>query len=517
MGAAVLGRHVLPPALVANVLFLTPLLVATALLNAHLDVWLARDALRRGLEARFLVAAFVWFLALGLIMTRVVGEHAGDEGHYLIQARSLWFDGDLDIANNLRAEGALVRGHETEPKVHHASPFSRDGHWYSWHLPGLCFLLAPTVPLGVVARHVVLAAIATSTLFGVLCLCRRTGAHAGASLVVTALFGLGIFWSVYAARALPETLGASLLVWLVWAMAAYAQRPLLSVSCAAGCCIALFWTQSRFGPLALLGGGLFGLRILTAAQPWSTRIKYAAGFGLVAVVGAAHFLMLQRRFFEGGLPLKSSDYLFNYWPGLYLGLLSERGLLYSLPAIAWMLPALAYWLVLDRANRFVAIAAASLFTVNAVLSTSNNIFTGGECLPGRYHLCVVPLLLPACAHLLPRISGWARGWFVFLSGFGIGALVLMVLALPALRKGFMLPLGNVEQVWPLFRGLLHPWASQKAFYAGGPGVALGLGFGVTLFAASTLLMGVRPRRWTNWGVVALVIVATVAGHLGNAR
>jgi len=46
----------------------------------------------------------VFFTMTGLYWTFASGAHSGDEGHYLIQAVSLYEDGDLDIRNNLENE-----------------------------------------------------------------------------------------------------------------------------------------------------------------------------------------------------------------------------------------------------------------------------------------------------------------------------------------------------------------------------------------------------------------------------
>lgn len=514
-----MGQGWLPQTVVSNTLFLLPVLCASLALSGLIEPWLARSLADRWPWSVWpTLIAFLLFTALGLHMTRTIGEHSGDEGHYLIQARSLWHDGDLDIRNNLREEGALQRRRGEAPESYHCSPFSRGEHWYSWHLPGLSFLLAPTVNAGLIARHAVLGGLAALACLGMIRLCRRTGASLASSLVVVALFSASLFWSVYAARALPEVFGAALLVWLVWAIAACGQRPRLAIAVAACCSVGLLWTQSRFDPLALLGAAWFALRLLLAKEPLARRCARLAAFALLAGGGAAHFLMVQFQLFEGGLPLKSSDYLFNYWPGLHLGLLSERGLFYSLPLAAWMIPAHLRWIVRDRENRFVAIAILTLFTANAVLATSNNIFTAGACLPGRYYLCVTPLLLPACAHLFRETDRLARTWFIFLALLSSGVLVLMLATLEVLRKAFIRPLGSVEKVWPLFRGLLHPFATERSFFEDERAFIAGIAFGAVLLAGTALLLW--PRRRPPWlGAMALAtIVGTAAyAHAGNVN
>ena len=57
---------------------------------------------RRGVDWTILFATgTILFSLLGVWVTKTVGEHSGDEGHYLIQAKSLHEDGDLDFSATL--------------------------------------------------------------------------------------------------------------------------------------------------------------------------------------------------------------------------------------------------------------------------------------------------------------------------------------------------------------------------------------------------------------------------------
>ncbi|MEO8499682.1 MAG: hypothetical protein ABI565_02115 [Vicinamibacteria bacterium] len=72
-------------------------------------------------------------------------DASGDEPHYLIMAKSLWIEHDLDLRDNYaREDWREFRGGPTEP--HYAAP-RKDGRPFPGHAPGLPFLLAPVYAL----------------------------------------------------------------------------------------------------------------------------------------------------------------------------------------------------------------------------------------------------------------------------------------------------------------------------------------------------------------------------------
>ena len=86
----------------------------------------------------WLLAFLVFALAASAFTAR--GIHlSGDEPHYLMIAQSLVEDKDFDLHNNLRDKTYL-------PYLPVELPFHgtiTDGRYYSFHLPGLSFLLVP--------------------------------------------------------------------------------------------------------------------------------------------------------------------------------------------------------------------------------------------------------------------------------------------------------------------------------------------------------------------------------------
>jgi len=131
----------------------------------------------------------------------------------LTQAKSLFYDHDLDIKNNLMEE---MRPEERETLVSrranfHIVPNSRNKHWYSWHPYGLPLIAAPFWKGGLTARHLILSLIAALGCLGSFLLCRRSGAGISGSLMAVFAMGGSVYWSLYSARFLPEVLGATLL------------------------------------------------------------------------------------------------------------------------------------------------------------------------------------------------------------------------------------------------------------------------------------------------------------------
>jgi hypothetical protein len=93
-------------------------------------------------------AALALFAAGSLLLTSTGITFAGDEPHYLLISHSLLRDGDLDLANNYsnRDYGRymMFEGKIAPHVVAGADPESR----YSFHSPGIAFLILPFYALG---------------------------------------------------------------------------------------------------------------------------------------------------------------------------------------------------------------------------------------------------------------------------------------------------------------------------------------------------------------------------------
>jgi hypothetical protein len=247
----------------------------------------------RGTAIVLLLIFTAFYTVVGSAFTRLVGPHSGDEGHYLIQAESLWLDGDLDIRNNF--DPPLD---EEDRELSHVSPSSKGTAWYSSHPYGISFLMAPAVPLGAVGRHLVLALISGAGLAGTFLLARMAGAGLVSSLLSVGLLGTSLLWGVYSSRALPEVAGGTLLLLLVLASLGQDRWPRSSVIVASLAATALPFMHTRFLASSLIGVAAFV--VLALAKDWRDRdarfrcawllLLCALGYGLYAAMQYSHFV-----------------------------------------------------------------------------------------------------------------------------------------------------------------------------------------------------------------------------------
>lgn len=201
--------------------FLFRLVCPIALLASGI-AWFGRSDLSRS-RARFAGSAVAVVLAAAALQTTAYvrflgarGPHTGDEGHYLVQARSIVEDGDTDIANQL---GLTPDEPARSParRHYHVSRQSAAGRLYSRHPAGLAILLAPFYLVGGGAwagLGVVLASVLTA--WNIHAAAREAGCSPAAARDLWLLFGLSSPFVVFGARVYPEMTGA------LWAL--YAAR-----------------------------------------------------------------------------------------------------------------------------------------------------------------------------------------------------------------------------------------------------------------------------------------------------
>gem|GEM_PF-3834600 len=450
----------------------------------------------------------------GFIFSSTVGEHVGDEGHYLIQARSLYEDGDLDLKNNILDS---LDDQEDPAAVclfnYHIAPNSRDGAWYSWHPYGLSVLLAPTTLWGLTGRHIALGFISGLGLAGLFLLCRRMGSGTLASLLAVLSLGTSVYWGLYSMRALPEVLGGTLAIWTFWAIATQQQRPWLTLLVAAACCVFMPFAQTRFVPVSLMGIGLYGLFGLLGHEPLKTKLFRLSAFTLLCIAGYGLYLAIQTSMFSGGGSYPIRETLFSYPIGAWAVLASDRGLVSIFPVFLWLAGAMVVWFITDKANRLFCLGIAATFL--ACLLTSNTYpgYTGGSSLPGRYLVVVVPLLFVAAAVMLERAEGIGRAIFFGLSLFSTLLLVSTLFHLENVGRAFILPIHRLSS-FPLFQGLYFPHAaitqqlSQEALWTS---VYVVLGF----FGLWAILFFRFKRQVIS--VIMLLIILAAGVHAAQLR
>ena len=491
--------RILPDAVPPNLLFFVPVFLVSLALSRWLliadrrgpgQALSTRGALLAGLGLGILYAAVGWYF------TASVGQHSGDEGHYIVMTESLARDGDLDLRNNIGAPA------ERKPDLMHISKFSRGGHLYSWHPIGLSLLLAPFFPLGIGARHLILGLLSGLCIAAVAELCRLFGVRRRWSLVVIFLFSLSAYWGVYSSRCLPEVGGAAFAAWGVVALLRQRERPWASGWLCVACCAYLPWLHERFLPI---GGAIFAAYLLAGFLRREDLRRTAMRLGVLSLVYAtalAGYVALRFSMFTGGLPVRAGDFLFSYPPGIWHTVASNRGLLAVLPLFAAMLGA-ALWVALrDPAHRWGAITALALGAIALPTSSSHPSWDGGASLPGRFLIVVAPLFLPSLALVLERAGPVLRWWSVFLGLIPCFLFLLMLARLSRFRT-IIDPRGVASIEYDHLNGLVESFAKSGDSWLHP--------FALVLLAGTGLLIFLE-RRWGRAAAAlpAVVVLAAVA-------
>jgi hypothetical protein len=481
------------PALAANCFFYGSPLIGSFIL---MGIWKRKTPAEAGLpsfkqmSAFFLIGTALYSLS-GVYFTEAVGEHAGDEGHYLTQARSLYADGDLDLKNNLENPG---RRH---PEYFHIAMTSKNEKWYSWHTPGLSFLLAPVMGHGLWLRHGVLGAIAAAALLGMWVLARQFGAREPYAFSMVCLTGTSVFWVVYASRALPEVLGAGLAVWATVGMMAQRNRPWSSLLPAVPGLVFLPWTQTRFIPLALTLMGCYGLQgLLSRRENWPRKLLRLSVFTLLCLGGFAWFMWFQYQRYEGGAAYPVNDLLFSLPLGLWHSLASSRGIGVFFPIFLLALTTLPFSLLTRNHSRDIWIPLLAFSSVYFT-SCATVWFTGGSCLPGRFLLVVSPIVLAYFAGTLPKLPPAFQQLSAYCGLYGAGFTVIMLPWLPSMGKSFSNPF-KIDLIHPMLlelcKPLYDPMFATRLFPV----------FGLLILAGVLILL---PRAYKKPAAAACLVFA----------
>jgi len=442
-----------------------------------------------GIIIMILFTGFFWWS--GLHYTANVGEHAGDEGHYLIQAVSWYEDGDLDLVNQFENPESINRG------AVHISRNSKHDKWYSWHPPGLSFILSATVPLGLIWRHLILGLISGAGLAGLYWLTREIGTSRRHAWVVVIMLGSGLFWGVYSSRALPEVLGATLTIYgLLFCL--LQRRYAWSVILPFSICIGFLpWVQTRFLPVAIILIVCFFYHGLSHQETVKARIVRLFFCIFLSCIGLLFYYLVQRQMFHGGTSYPVDRVLFSLPAGLWHSLASDRGILISFPLFACAIAASLKGLA-DRETRNPAMYALLLFLSVWMTSCGTIWFTGGACLPGRYLLVTVPVLMPFLGRSLDLASSSFRGLCYFLAIVPFGMFIGQLARLSHAGKSFASPY-ILEYIHPLFQGLAH------FFYTPVGVIEIWPAAGLFLAALFLVFLPLRFKQ-TGWITVAGLII-----------
>jgi hypothetical protein len=495
------------------------------------------DAPHQREYARALViGSTVFYAVVSMYLGFMTGEHVGDEGHYLLQARSMAKDFDLDLKNNIAedpsvmteeaADGRSAANEAGRRKVTdvaawrerlHISPRSLHEHWYSRHPFGLPLLLIPGAWFGIPGRALILGLIAALGNLAMYRTSRRIGVDRTPALVFVMLFGTTLFWSVYSARALPEVLGATLLAWVFWAISSQNTCTWRATRVAGLCCAFLPFAHERFLVPSLAGAGFFGLFGLLVREDVRLKFRRLATLCGIVAGGYALYFLSHRLMFEGGAQYDlNRDFiagLVGYPLGMWGAIADWRGVSAVMPSFLWLAAGAVMCMAGSRENRFHALAALTTFMAVLFTSCANLIYVGGSCLPGRYVLVVVPLLVPYAAWSFQRTSSIGRGWYMFLSMLSTMLLLLTALFLPVLGRGFIFPVQNLQNCHPILAGLLNPHATFLQIGTGGPQWATTIYVIGGILLTALLIGRRRQHRWAAIPLIMAIGIAAVAAHL----
>ncbi len=475
----------LPVGFPSNTLFYLPVFLLSLVLYRLYAQVPVRQLPWAGVARDVLVACLAFgltFWLLGWYFGATSGEHLGDEGHYLIQARSLSQDHDLDLLNNYdEVELQRLRGPNGLQRMH-ISAYAKNGHYYSWHPFGLPLLLAPAVPYGIVGRHLVLGALAGLGGAGILLLCFLLGAGRRASVTFTLLFCFSTLWGIYAFRALPETAGATFLIWLFAGLLLEQKHPWTALFLVSGCAVALPWLHTRFAPLSVLGAGFYLWSVLRNHQYRHSRWQRIVLFVSLSGLGGLSYLYINSQMFGGSAyPIQST--LFSYPPGMWKIFVNWRSVTYMVPMLALLFAVTCRYALWGHRERFPAIMALSFLVAVTTTSCSYAGWGGGSSPIGRYLLVVVPLFVPFGAAYFESAGNVSRWFFLFTGLISCAFFVLVLCNLPQLQRYFVDPRGNLAFVVPSLHGLANPFVSVHDLY------------GIFFYVISFALIFLRKNSW----------------------
>jgi hypothetical protein len=346
---------------------------------------------------------------------------SGDEPHYLLMARSLWQEGDLDLRDNFLREE--YRDDTPGPVAPHYGAPRKDGRPHPAHSPGLPALLAPLYALGGRRACVVALALAASALaVQVRTLAERAGASPEASLLawVTCLGPPAAFYAFHVYTEVPSAL-----------ILATALRILLGTpgwrgaASAALLASALPWMHLKMILAAAALGVVALVRLRGAPRGAFVAVSALAAAGYLAYYQALYGVASPLAIYGGGLPAGEGGSPLRAAAGLLLdrsfGLLPHAPVfLLALAGLPGLLPR-RDWPHLLCGLAVLAPAAAW------------RMWWGGQCPPARFLVPAIPFLAMALA---VRVSHAGRGlarWRWPLAAIGLSLLLFAAWDPGALR------------------------------------------------------------------------------------
>jgi hypothetical protein len=416
-------------------------------------------------------AAAVWAVLFAVYLATIGlhafgrSDYAGDEPHYLLTAKSLVDDGDIDLVNEYRGRGYR----SFYPYALDAHGTLTDGRLDEPHGLGFPALIAPAYAAGgeraVEAMLAAIAALAIALAYRLALRVVPDPWALGAALAV----GLSPPMLAYSTAVYPELTAGAALAGSALLAQRLSDRPtrLAAVGCF-GLIALLPWLGIRFVPAGLVVGGYAYLALRRARRG----LLGLTGVEIVAFATAV-YVGANGRLFGGPSPDSAGgpgtgaevplDYVRRAYRLVALGIDRDFGVLRWAPVVALAL--VGVWLLVrERRRRLVkaiptldrhesaatmcALACGAQLLVAAFLAPT----MFGFWFPGRHLVAVLPVAVPLVALGLRRLPRLGAA----LALVGIGASVWLY---AAVREGGAslvgdrpeAPLGPLNDVLPLFR------------------------------------------------------------------
>lgn len=465
-----LNKLILPVAVFSSVLFL--LVIESKFVGSAFFQRLDRSVSAH--KWRWTLILFIVSLMVyGVFMKRcnsVYGYGAGDEAHYLIQARSLAEDFDRDLINQL-PDYSHTRLYYYEKHLSEKSP---PGKAHSKHYIGLPLLLAPGW-LVADMKGALGAMIAMSALFAVsvFWIAFKLSQRSGFALSWWAVFCFTTPIVLYASRAYPGLPAALVILFVVWKLTKpefLSRWGWLALGCLIGFlpwlhtrrfCLptlllavwgmAWIFLRGKKKDLAFLLPPLFVSLVLLIVlnQHWY-------GYSWGQPPGAGGFDKLQPAVWVGGYRNNSPRVLFLCWPGLIGAMVDRfRGLIVCSPF--YLIPLACVFVGLCSRNfKFCRRLWLWVFLAVYVPSLSVVHWFAGECFPGRYMVPGLPLLVfPLTGVLARHRDRVLRAMFAVLAAFGVWITLRMALAPGHFYRGVV----DARWQWPVLQlvSLFYPY------------------------------------------------------------
>jgi hypothetical protein len=421
-----------------------------------------KNAWRRFLEAPPKTAAFRLFLIALVVYTVLLSgfivpaqPFTGDEPHYLLIARSIVRDGDVNLANDY-GEQKYLEFYPGRLAAHAVAGNKGPDYLYSHHFPGISALIAPFYILGSrTGKSAVLVgmsrfplAVLSALLAALLFLfVSDLVAKRAAALLVWALFALAspfVFYSYLIYSELPAALIALFILWAIVLKRNISAFMLILSGAGIGL---MLWFGIKYLPLA---GGVFLAAAASIMLDSKNKIRDVLGLSASAFVPLVLLIVFLKSLWGNVSPFviyrgaPVSEYfkhgvieIGNHFLGL---LLDQRiGILVWGPYLLLFVPGLVLLFRKRRREFFLLLTPLAAWLVFSSLVYS----WGAYCPPGRPLLPVLPLFAGLAGVALAGMDGTPKR----VLGIGLVALTVLI-TLVCLRNPRLLYHENLAETAP---------------------------------------------------------------------